>query len=97
MNLDGKWRVKVTSGPRSFRLLNLTGNIKVIKGDKGHNIAFKFIRWGDFKISQNDGITLTYTKKPIVDEIIMVDEDNGAGEFFYKKEFIGNFTIKRIG
>lgn len=99
MNLDGKWRVRVTSGPWWFRLLNVTGNVKHIITTgvftSGYNVA-RGIRWGQFVVSQDDGITLTYTERPIVDKLLVIDENNLAGEFFYNGKFVGNFTMERL-
>lgn len=98
MNLDGTWKVKVTSGPRWFRLLNLIRNKKIISGDIGHNIGAGAVRWGHFKIVDRHKYTYNFEYKdlPIVDIVWAVSTDLLFGNFYWKKKLIGNFKMERM-
>ena len=108
MNLNGIWKVKVTSGPLWFRSFNWFRDRKIINGKSGYNVA-SGIKWGEFAISsieyldpldfdaiERKEIILTYIKQPIIDKIRFVDKDRLSGKFYFKENHIGNFDMMRI-
>ena len=96
MNLEGTWRVKVTSGPRWFRMLNLLRDRKIIYNSRGHNVAWRK-KWGKFTVTEvDDEFILKYINQPIVGKLRDINEDELSGEFYYKEKLIGNFSMLRI-
>ena len=100
-NLDGKWRVTVTSGPRWFRRMNwIPGkDRKYISGGSGYNRAMGK-KWGPFDISRDEKcgwIVFTYTGRwRIVDKVWFVAPDKLKGCFYCNDEYVGYFTMERI-
>lgn len=93
MDLNGIWRVKVTSGPLWFRAMNWLRDKKIIKGNSGHNVA-SGIKWGRFTISEKgEEILLNYTRQPIVDKVRSVGEGRLSGKFYLKGNYIGTFDM----
>ncbi len=94
-NLDGKWWVKVISGPLWFRLLK--GDVKYISGDSGYNRIWG-VKWGEFKVHRGiyNWIQLFYTGVRIIDRVWFVNSDKLKGEFFLNGKFTGQFTMERI-
>lgn len=109
MNLNGTWKVEVTSGPLWFRSLNWLRDQKVIKDSSGYNIMAG-VKWGSFKISQDrEKFVFTYTNGLIVDKVQMeatidmldlhlvrhINKNKLVGKFYWKGSHIGNFDMMR--
>lgn len=90
--LDGKWKVTGKTGV----LRALVGDVKHIKGNKGHNRLFGF-KWGRFDIKEiKDGYEFKYQNGMIDDLVWFVNSDKLNGEFFLENKFTGNFTMERM-
>lgn len=96
--LDGTWKVKVTSGPKWFRGLNILRDKKYILDQSGCNYIAG-IAWGTFEIFFDvDKLeyTFTYNKYPIVDILNPISDNVLSGKFYYKDKLIGDFKMTRI-
>ncbi len=102
MNIDGEWRIRVTSGPWWFRWLNWLRDVKIIYSDRGHNFAWG-VKCGKFKVLETPllpgkpgEIVLTYDNGKIVDRVYYITENELIGEFYWKTKFVGKFQMFRI-
>ena len=99
INIDGAWDVKVTHGPRWFRLLNLIRDRKYIDSDCGINAAGIVGEWGVFRVEKTGRLTftLTYLDSPIVDKVWIVSHELLLGKFYWKDRLVGDFKMEKVG
>jgi hypothetical protein len=99
-NLSGRWIVEALG---MFWLLNLLGDIKVINGWKGYNLA-KGKKWGHFGTCQHvDKIWLDYDQpqngwilRQVLDIIEAKGPDIYEGTFYWKGRKVMRFRMIRI-